>query len=247
MGDQQRHPQSFADGEAARWRRDRAAPRPRSCRRQLASIARRDEEAGIVAQHGAQIGGPGEADRAAIAIAGCASRPRSRHSRHRSAHDADPARIDDAFAGQPVDAVVDIVDHAAAQLAVAALDEAAAIAGRAAEIGLQHGIAAAGEELDLGIEGPAVAQERAAMRQHDQRQAALAAAGRQGQIGRNGEAVAAAVADRPDRREAVGRSAGVGAGEDLHAPRRLVEDIIGAGIVGRAREDQDRGCRRGCG
>ena len=60
--------------------------------------------------------------------------------------------------GEPVDPVLEIVDHAAAVLAVAALDEVAAIAGRAAEIGLEHGIAAAGEELDPGIEGPAVAE-----------------------------------------------------------------------------------------
>ena len=100
-------------------------------------------------------------------------------------------------------AVLDVVDHAAAELAVAALDEIAAIAGRAAEIRLEHGIAAAGEELHLRVEDPAVAQERPAVRQDDQRQVPRSVPpARQRQIAVDDEAVAAAVADRPDRGEA---------------------------------------------
>src|SRR5205085_23840 len=101
-----------------------------------------DEVARVVAQHRAKIGRSGEADRAAVALRAAHRAPERRIAAIGGAHDADPPGVGDALLHQPIDAVVDIVDHASTPLAVAALGELAAITGRAAEIGLQHRIAA---------------------------------------------------------------------------------------------------------
>ena len=155
------------------------------------------------------------------------------------AGDADALGIGDALLRQKGDRVVEVVLHLETPFAFARLDEGGAIAGRAAVIGLDDGIALFGEILDPPVPAFAVARDRAAVGQDDQRQVfrIRAMAGeRQDRLDRR--AVARGIMDGLDRRQAAPGERVVLEGVALHAVAAEIPVIERAGLRRAADLDQ---------
>ena len=97
--------------------------------------------------------------------------------------------VDDALLDQLLDCVRYVILHAQPPLAMARFRERAAVAARTAEVRLHDQPALRSERLGREIETDRVARFGAAVRHHDRRQLG-ARAGRPGEVGRDGRAVA---------------------------------------------------------
>ncbi len=101
-------------------------------------------------------------------------------------------------------------------LAVPEIQEPLSEPGRSAEVGLQDGVAAVGEELDHVVEAPLVARPRSAVREHDRRQG-LRHPRRDGEVGRDLDAVPRRISHRGRSRHLRTRDVRASAVEELEA------------------------------
>src|SRR5690606_8425352 len=114
-----------------------------------------------------------------------------------AAVDGDAVAPGDALVDEPLNAIGDVVLHGQPPLPESGFPECTATARGAAEVHLQHAIATIGEELRFGVEAPAVARPRPAVRIDDAGQVAGLAPARQSQIAVDGEAVPRNVLNGP--------------------------------------------------
>src|SRR5690606_37536891 len=160
------------------------------------------------------------------------------------AEDGDPVLVGDALRDQPGGAVVLVVLHLLAPLAVAGDPEVAAQAGRTAVLRAQHGVAAGGQEGHPAgaVPGAVVAGPGAAVGVDDgrQRRIALLPAGREVEDGGDGAAVAGPVGHPALLADpaAVDVGALLAQGHDLLA---VDQQVVGRRLAVADRAEQDAG------